>query len=65
MLHAFEHFVFGFEAAVFKPPNNAAATQPETDFQYQEKNTHGIKIKALKRLRIEHKLHGFNDEHTN
>lgn len=65
MLHALEHFVFCFEAAMFKPTNDSAAAQPETDFQYQEQYTHGVKIKTLKGLRIKNKLQQFNHYHTN
>lgn len=52
MLHAFEHFVFSFKASVFKPTDNGAATQPETDFQEKENKPHDIKVKPGKRFGI-------------
>lgn len=65
MFHALKHFVFCFEAAVFKPTDDSATTQPETDFQNQEQDSHGIEIKTLKGLGIENKLQQFNYYHTN
>ncbi len=65
MLHAFEHFIFCFEAAVFNPTDDSATAQLKTNFQYQEQDAHGIKIETLKSLRIKNKLQQFDHYHTN
>ena len=56
MLHAFEHFIFGFKTAMFEPPDNAAPTKPETNFHYQQEYAHHRKIKPGECLRIKYKL---------
>ncbi len=64
MFHAFKHFIFRFKTAVFKPADDSAAAQPETDFKNQEKNPHYIKVKTSERFGIKHKLQEFDDKHT-
>ena len=64
MLHAFEHFIFCFKAAVFEPADDTTTAKPKTNFQHHENNAHRIEIKSGESLRIKHKLQKLDDEHT-
>ena len=64
MLHAFQHFIFCFKAAVLEPTNDTAAAKPKTNFKYKKYNAHCVEIKAGECLRIKHKLQQLDDEHT-